>query len=52
MSRFESQETDPKLTDLTDYMGKALLTRSFSFADHQTFAPMLDELVIYTKMSL
>lgn len=37
---------------LTKFMRQSMLDNKWSFADHQNYAPVIDELVLYTKQSL
>jgi hypothetical protein len=38
------------LSELTEFMSKNLLHRHFSYEDHSSVGPVVDELVVYSKM--
>jgi hypothetical protein len=38
------------LNELTDFMSKTFLHRHFTYQEHSTIAPVIEELVVYSKM--
>ena len=38
------------LSELTDFMSNNLLHRHFGYEDHSSVGPVVDELVVYSKM--
>jgi hypothetical protein len=48
-NKMSSNEKEMSLSNLTDFMNRSFIDRHFTFEEHQSYYPLIEELVFYTK---
>lgn len=48
-SQITLNEKDMSLKSLTEFMNRSFIDRHFTFAEHQNYYPLIEELVFYAK---
>lgn len=44
-----ANDKEMSLSNLTDFMNRSFIDRHFTFEEHQSYYPLIEELVFYTK---